>query len=140
MALKKCATCNVMIDASEGKDYCSNCLMENFNQFSEDQQEAIYIRVRQYLHENPKTPKTTVANEMNISVKVIDKWIREGKIEEVEGMMVGSIEKKQATCAKCGKKIEKGQLMCEVCKKEFSPNKQQGEGITVGFRSNAGKG
>lgn len=134
MALKKCVGCNVMMDASENKEYCSNCSAELFHQYSEDKQEEIYYKVREYLLENPKTPKTVVADVMDISIKVIDKWIREGKIEEVEGMMsTGSLVKKATFCTSCGKKIDFG-MLCEYCKKEYSNSKRE-EPVAVGFRS-----
>lgn len=137
MALKKCLGCNTFIDASEGKDYCSNCMFEHFNQGDEEQQETLYLRVREYLLENPRTPKTVIADIMNISVKVIDKWIREGKIEEVEGMMA-SPEKKSSNCTKCGKKIQSG-ILCDNCKKEFQQPAKPDEGINIGFRSSVKK-
>jgi predicted amidophosphoribosyltransferase len=134
MALKKCSGCNVMMDASENKEYCSNCSAELFHQYSEDKQEEIYYKVREYLLEHPKTPKTTVADIMNISIKVIDKWIREGKIEEIDGMMTsGELAKKYSVCSKCGKKIDSG-MLCDHCRKEFSPSSSE-EAAPVGFRS-----
>lgn len=134
MALKKCKGCNVMVDASENKEYCSNCSAELFNQYSEDMQEQIYLKVREFLLENPKTPKTVVADVMDISIKVIDKWIREGKIEEIEGMMTsGEMKKKQALCTSCGKRIEFG-ILCDRCKQDYTTSKSE-EPVAIGFRS-----
>ena len=134
MALKKCAGCNVMMDASENKDYCSNCSAELFHQYSEDKQEEIYYKVREFLLENPKTPKTVVASTMDISIKIIDKWIREGKIEEIDGMMTsGEVAKKFAVCSGCGKRIDSG-MLCDYCKKDYTVSKNE-EPVAVGFRS-----
>ncbi len=134
MALKKCVGCNVMMDASTNKDYCSNCSAELFNQYTEDKQDEIYYKVREFLLENPKTPKTVVADVMDISIKIIDKWIREGKIEEVGGMMTsGDFVKKSAFCTGCGKKIEFG-MLCEYCKKAYTSSKSE-EPVAIGFRS-----
>lgn len=134
MALKKCKGCNVMVDASENKEYCSNCSAELFNQYSEDMQEQIYLKVREFLLENPRTPKTVVADMMDISIKVIDKWIREGKIEEIEGMMTSTdAKKKQSLCTSCGKRIEFG-ILCDRCKKDYTSSKSE-EPAAIGFRS-----
>lgn len=133
MALKKCLGCNVMMDASDNKDYCSNCSVEIFHTYSEEKQEELYIKVREYLFNNPRTPKTTVADQMNVSVKIIDKWIKEGKIEEVEGMMTGNLPPKLLVCSSCGTKIKSG-ILCDHCKKEYDGTKGKDHEV-VGFRS-----
>lgn len=133
MALKKCLGCNVMVDASENKEYCDNCAMTVFNTYSADKQEEVYFRVREYLFDHPRTPKATVADAMNISVRVIDKWIKEGKIEEVGGFMGAMTPQAASVCSNCGKKIPSG-LLCDHCKKSFA-EEQPTEAVAVGFRS-----
>lgn len=133
MALKKCLGCNVMVDASENKEYCDNCAMVVFNTYSADKQEEVYFKVREYLFDHPRTPKATVADAMNISVRVIDKWIKEGKIEEVGGFMGAIMQQAASVCSNCGKKIPNG-LLCDHCKKSFA-EEQPTETVAVGFRS-----
>jgi NMD protein affecting ribosome stability and mRNA decay len=78
---------------------CNDCVKK---------EEAIFDMVRDYIKENPNKTVKEVAEECDVSVKRILKYIRDGRIDSSKGMH-GEI-----TCSNCGKPILTGR-MCEKC-------------------------
>lgn len=132
MAVKKCSgkDCKKMIDAASAVPYCESCEVVAFNEASEESQHGMYLKVREFIMSNSRTTKYIVSKETGVPVKVIEKWIKEGKIEELTGELV-----RENKCLACGKKIQEGTL-CAHCKSSLTPNEVKAA-QEVGFRSSA---
>ena len=72
------------------------------------EEEEIFQRVRKYIEENPNCTVTEVTVAVDVSVKKIMRYLREGRLEVSQGM-VGELR-----CEKCGKPIRRGHY-CDAC-------------------------
>ena len=86
---------------------CAKC-----HKLEEDQ----YLRVREYIEEEPLATLTKVAEATEVPTKTILRFIREGRIIVSDGM------KDEVRCSQCGKAIDRGNF-CNTCsekiKKDF---------------------
>ena len=67
--VRNCRKCNAMFATNEKEILCKRCREE------EDQ---IFKMVRDYVYENPGTSVSELAVMFNLSVKRIDRYIRDG--------------------------------------------------------------
>jgi len=96
MELAKCAKCkNVFPRVRE--PICEKCLKE---------EEQLFETVKEYLRDHPKSSVSDVAEATGTSARKILGYLRDGRIEVVEGAGL--------TCGHCGEPIATGQL-CKEC-------------------------
>ena len=70
--------------------------------------EMHFKKVKEYLAEHGPTPSIVIAEETKVPIHVIDKLLRQGRIEIPES------EEKLLPCEKCGKDIRYGRF-CPEC-------------------------
>jgi ribosomal protein L32 len=99
MELMNCRNCKKLFNYITGDKICPNC---------KNALEEKYQEVKEYIKENPGTAATVVAEECEVSLKQIKKWVREERLVFAEDSLIG-IE-----CEKCGKQIHSGRF-CSAC-------------------------
>jgi ribosomal protein L32 len=99
MELMNCRNCKKLFNYIGGEKICPNCKKELEDKYQE---------VKEYIKENPGTAATTVAEECDVSIKQIKKWVREERLVFAEDSLIG-IE-----CESCGKQIHSGRF-CSQC-------------------------
>lgn len=70
--------------------------------------EENFKRIKEYLDQHPKATILQVAVDLDITVKMIERYLREGRLEIVEA------ENFFLDCQKCGAPIRSGRY-CEAC-------------------------
>ncbi len=95
--LTKCPKCGKLF-ARGNRPICDDC-------FKKD--EEMFETTRQYLKENPTANMEILVDETGATKKQIMRWIREGRLDMVDG--AGLLK-----CSKCGKPIKQGR-MCSDC-------------------------
>lgn len=98
MQIRNCIRCGKLFNYM-GKPICSVCI---------EQDEKDFERVKEYIYDHPKCSMTEVSKETGISIKKITKFLKEGRLEVVDGA-VGWL-----TCESCGKEIKSGRF-CKEC-------------------------
>ena len=99
MELQNCRNCKRLFNYITGERICPAC---------RDLLEEKYNEVKQYIRENPGIPATQVAEDCEVSIKQIKKWVREERLVFADDSLVG-IE-----CERCGKMIHSGRF-CKEC-------------------------
>jgi len=94
-----CARCGRLYEYNGISDYCPICMQYD---------EANFQRIKEYLNEHPKATVMQVATGLDIPVKMIKKYLREGRLEIVEA------ENFFLECEKCGVPIKTGRF-CDSC-------------------------
>lgn len=82
------------------------------------QMEEKFQKCKEYIRENPGANIQTVADENDVSVKMIKQWVREERLTFAEGSAVG-IE-----CEGCGCTILTGRY-CNACKGKMQQSLNQ---------------
>lgn len=112
MAIKNCRQCG-RIFSHPVSVICPVCKRE---------QERDFEKVRDYLRENADAGIHEVSERTGVSVKVITKYLREGRLQAA-----GITTAIELACENCGAAIQTGQL-CDGCKanlqKEFHREKK----------------
>jgi uncharacterized protein len=98
MEMRNCRKCNKVFVFIR-TPICSDC---------EKSEEAIFETVRTYIKENPLKKIEEVAMETDVSVKRINKYIREGRIDVVNSKAIS------VSCESCGVPMKKGRY-CSKC-------------------------
>lgn len=95
MRIVNCPICNNPF-VKKARDICPKCIQLEIDMLA---------KVRSCLRDNPKAKLTYVAEETGVSVKMINRFIREGQLN----LMV--------SCGKCGIKIKNtnGKKYCNTC-------------------------
>lgn len=103
MELRNCPRCGGVFPYISSP-ICQNCVKE---------EEAIFLKVRNYIKEHPNATILEVSTETEVSTKKIYGYLREGRIEAVnpEGF--------DLQCDRCGKMIAKGKY-CNSCTEKIS--------------------
>ena len=104
MDLKKCINCGDLFAAAKGQKICPNCLAEEENKFQ---------RVKDYLWDNPGATISQVSEATDVGEAIIKKFVREGRLKEVQGSNM-TVE-----CQRCGKEISEGKY-CDECSTEIA--------------------
>jgi hypothetical protein len=99
MELMNCHNCKKLFNYIGGDKICPNC---------KNALEEKYQEVKEYIKENPGTAATVVAEECEVSMKQIKKWVREERLVFADDSLIG-IE-----CEGCGKQIHSGRF-CAAC-------------------------
>lgn len=110
--VRNCRKCGKLYNYIGGAPICPRC---------KELEEDDFKRVKQYLYENPGASLTEVSTELEISVELIKRFLKDGRLEitSEDGNMV-------LECENCGKSIKSGRF-CQDCERD----------LASGFRSAA---
>lgn len=101
MRLVNCVRCGKAYEYNGISNYCPICM-----RFDEEN----FKMIKEYLYEHPKATVLQVAGDLDISVKMIKRYLREGRLEIIEA------ENFFLECEQCGTSIKTGRY-CEKCMK-----------------------
>lgn len=99
--LRNCRRCGKMFNSLNSSPICNPCKKED---------EEVFKQVKEYLYENPRASLTEIANDLEINVNRIKGYIRDGRLEILEGSNL------VLDCQRCGTSIKSGKL-CKECSK-----------------------
>jgi uncharacterized protein len=100
--LINCTSCGRFFEATGLVNVCSNCIEQDKKDFD---------RIRDYLYIHPKAKIFEVANNLDILVPKIKRYLRDGRLEIIEK------DNLFLKCEQCGKPICSG-VKCEDCLKQ----------------------
>jgi len=103
--VRNCRRCGKIFNYISGPPICSECKQED---------EANFRKVKEYLYDHPKASLFEVSRELEISVKQIKAYLKEGRLE-----IVGEGGNMFLECERCGKAISTGRL-CNQCSNEVT--------------------
>lgn len=105
MEVRNCKNCGRLFNYIGGayKNLCPAC---------KDALEDKFREVKKYVEDNPRSSINDISENMNVSVKQIEKWVREERLYFADDSPIG-IE-----CERCGKMIKSGRF-CDACKNEM---------------------
>ncbi len=106
MELRTCRNCKRLYNHFVGQNMCPDCIAKL---------DEVFRNVKAYVYDNPNASIHQVAEEFDISVKVIHGWVREERLEFSSGSGVG------LPCEVCGDIIQSGRF-CNKCKKNIVQN------------------
>jgi len=84
-------------------DICPKCKKE---------EEELLGQTREYLRQNPQALIYDIVDDLEIEQPLIEKWVREGRIDLV---IDPEAEASKPKCARCGREIKQGQTYCRTC-------------------------
>lgn len=99
MEIQNCKNCKRLFNYIGGEKLCPKC---------RDLMEEKFQVVKKYVEDNQGANINDVAEECNISVKQIKKWVREERLAFSDDSLVG------LDCERCGKLIHSGRF-CKEC-------------------------
>ena len=105
MEVRNCKNCGKMFNYI-GKPICPTCEKRLEDKFQE---------VKQYVKEHKEASITEVAEENEVSVNQIKRWVRQERLAFSDESMVG------LECENCGAMIKTGRF-CENCKQKLQNN------------------
>lgn len=97
--IKVCCRCGKILITGGFYDLCPECRQED---------DSTFDTIRGYLYEHPYASLYEVSTNLNISVRRIKRYLREGRLEIVEK------ENIFLKCEKCGAPIQSGRY-CDGC-------------------------
>ena len=112
MDLKKCINCNQIFAAAQGQNICPDCLAEEENKFE---------LVKDYLWDNPGATIPEVSEATDVGEAIIKKFVREGRLVELQGSNI------KVECKNCGKAISEGKY-CSECSNKLANDIQRTRG------------
>ena len=104
MEVKACRNCKRLFNYLSGPPICMAC---------KDELEKKFQKVKEYIRENKTVSVKEISEANEVSVKQIQQWIREERLEFTEDSPI------TLNCETCGKKIFTGRL-CQDCKKNLA--------------------
>lgn len=99
MDLRNCQRCKKIFHYVTGDQLCMPC---------KEQIEEQFQIVKKYVNENPGANINVVAEECEVSLKQIRKWVREERLSFSDDSLVG------LECERCGRMIHSGRF-CQEC-------------------------
>lgn len=103
MDVRNCKICGKMFNYISGAPLCPNCNAELEKKFQ---------KVKEYIQENKSVPLTKIAEDNEVTVNQLKRWVREERLVFSEDSMV-AIE-----CENCGRTIRTGRF-CDKCKEQL---------------------
>lgn len=101
MEVRNCRGCGRLFNYIQGGSYlCPACQAELEDKFD---------IAKKFIRENVSASMQQVAEAADVSVKQIEKWVREERLTFADDSPIG------IACEKCGKMIHSGRF-CESCK------------------------
>jgi len=103
--VRNCKKCGRIFNYIGGSPLCPAC---------REHEEKDFQRIKQYLYENPGASLTQVSIDLDISVEMIRRFLREGRLEiaNEDGNLI-------LECENCGKSIKTGRY-CMECERELA--------------------
>lgn len=105
MDLRNCKNCGKMFNYI-GTPVCPSC---------EKSLEDKFQQVKQYVRDHPEDSITMVAEENDVSVNQLKRWVRQERLAFSDSSLVG------LACENCGAMIKTGRF-CESCKLQLINN------------------
>ncbi len=109
MDVRNCKSCGRLFNYLTGAPICPSC---------QKKLEEKYQKVKEYIYDHPKASISEVAEENEVSVNQIKKWVREERLSFTEDSVAG------LQCEGCGKIIKTGRF-CKECKSKFANGFEQ---------------
>ncbi|MCX7923030.1 MAG: MerR family transcriptional regulator [Clostridia bacterium] len=103
--IRNCRRCGKMYNYIGGAPICPVC---------KEQDEEDFKRVKEYIYNHPGATISEVSTELEVSVEKIKTFLRDGRLEIVNGEGNMILE-----CEVCGKSIRTGRF-CDECSKSLS--------------------
>ena len=103
MEMRNCRRCGKLFGYVD-KPICQDCLRQDEDDFK---------IVKEYIYDHPRCALSEVSTVTGVSVKKITKFLKDGRLEVIEGMV------EMLDCEKCGTPIKTGRL-CNDCSGQFS--------------------
>ena len=103
MDIRNCTRCGKMFSAVSGKSICQYC---------EKAEEDDFKKVKEYVDEHGEATLEIIVKETEVSIKRVNKFIREGRLEISRGL------RDAFPCESCGLPIVTGRY-CENCFKSI---------------------
>ncbi len=100
MELKSCRECKKLFKYETGKVVCTQCRKRH---------EEYLDEIRAYLMDYPNATFKMINEEIGVSIKLIEEFIRDGRLEISSGSPLC------LSCSGCGTQITKGRI-CEDCR------------------------
>lgn len=104
MEVKVCRNCKKMFQHITGPVICSKC---------KQIEEELFIKVKDYLRDNPGANLYQVNQATGVSATLIEKFLKQGRLQ------VSTDSPMAVNCERCGKKVSTGKY-CNACKKEMT--------------------
>lgn len=104
MEVRNCRECGKMFNYTSGMQVCPICMRKMDEKFND---------VKKYIYDNPGVSIQQVSEEMEVSVKLLKKWVREERLTFAAGSGVG------IDCERCGRTILSGRF-CDECKNKVT--------------------
>ena len=106
MDVRNCRMCGKLYNYIGGpyRGLCPDCVRKMEDKFEE---------VKEYINENGTATISQVSADCEVSVKQIEKWVREERLCFAADSPIG------IACEKCGKMIKSGRF-CDSCKSTMS--------------------
>jgi len=110
--VRNCRKCGKIFNYIGGAPICPQC---------KEKEEDDFKKVKEYLYQNPGASITQVSTELEISIELIKRFLRDGRLEITsdDGNLI-------LECENCGKSIRSGRF-CPDCERN----------LASGFRSAA---
>ncbi len=106
MNVKNCKRCKRLFNYIAGPPICPECKAK---------EEELFQTVKKYIDAHKGVNITTVAQECEVEIDQIQRWVREERLQFSDASAAGIV------CEKCGANILTGRF-CEKCKKEMANN------------------
>lgn len=113
MEIITCKNCGRLFNFIQGQKVCPTCARKLEDKF---------VEVKKYVRENPHVGIHQLAQEMEVSVAQINRWIREERLVFSDDSPVG------IPCESCGKTIKTGRF-CDSCKTQLSNGLRSASGL-----------
>ncbi len=104
MEVRNCKGCGKLFNYSLGTPLCTSCVRALEDKFHQ---------VKQYIYDNPGAGINQVAEDNEVSIQQLKKWVREERLEFSQESAVG------LACESCGKIIRTGRY-CGLCKDKLA--------------------
>ncbi len=100
MEVKTCKRCRVLFHHVVGPQLCERCKRKD---------EEDFVKVKEYLYENPGASMAKVCEELDVTVRQIQQYLREGRLTVSKDSPIG------LDCERCGSRIVTGRY-CDTCR------------------------
>lgn len=100
MEVKTCKRCRVLFHHVVGAQLCERCKKKD---------EEDFVKVKEYLYENPGASMTKVCEDLDVTVRQIQQYLREGRLTVSKDSPIG------LDCERCGNRIITGRY-CDSCR------------------------
>ena len=104
MELRSCARCKKLFQYVGGPPICQAC---------KEKEEETFKIIKEYIYEHKEANMVQISNDTGVSTKLIEKFIRDGRLILTEDSPIF------LRCEKCGAEIKTGRF-CAACSRTLS--------------------